>query len=89
MEEFKKQGLHTKYQEEIAEWFDYLDQQEFGKKLEKQMLEEIDRFMAEKKTIEELLKEIFKEPKWIIEIEKEFIEHIPKNYVFKSILGYA
>jgi len=89
MQEFKKQGLHIKYKKEIDEWFNYLDQQEFGKMLEKQMLKEIDRFMAEKKTIEELLKEIFKEPKWIIEIEKEFIEHIPKNYVFKSILGYA
>lgn len=89
MEEFKKQGLHIKYQKEIAEWFNYLDQQEFNKKLEVQILNEIDRFISEKKTIEELLDEIFEEPEWIIEVEKKFIEDIPKNYVFKSALGYA
>jgi hypothetical protein len=85
MEEFKKQDLHIKYQKEIAEWFNYLDQQEFGRKLEKQMLQEIDRYMAGKETIEELMEKIFVEPKW----EIEFLEKIPYNYVFKSILEYA
>lgn len=85
MDEFKKAGLHTKYKKEIAEWFNYLDHQEFGKKLKKQMLQEIDRYMADKETIEELMERIFVEPKW----EIEFIEKIPYNYVFKSILGYA
>jgi len=85
MKEFKKQGLDIKYKKEIAEWFIYLDQQKFGRKLEKQMLQEIDRYMADKETIEELMKRIFIEPKW----EIEFIEQIPNNYVFKSVLGYA
>ena len=85
MKEFKKQGLHIKYKEEIEAWFVYLNQQEFGKKLEKQMLQEIERYMAGKETIEELMKRIFVEPEW----EIEFIEKIPYNYVFKSILGYA
>lgn len=85
MKEFKERGLHIKYKKEIAEWFNYLDQQRFGKKLEKQMLQEIERYMAGKESIEELMKRIFVEPKW----EIEFIEQIPHNYVFKSILGYA
>lgn len=85
MEEFKKQGLHIKYQKEIAEWFNYLDQQEFGKKLEKQILQEIDRYMAGKESIEELMERIFVEPKW----EIEFVEGIKANYLFKDILGYA
>lgn len=85
MKKFKEEGLHIKYKKEIAEWFIYLDQQEFGKKLEKQMLKEIERYMDGKETIEELMKRIFVEPKW----EIEFIEQIPYNYVFKSVLGYA
>ena len=85
MEEFKKQNLHIKYQKEIAEWFNYLDQQEFGEKLEKQMMEEIERFMSTKKTVEEILKEMIKEPKW----EIKFVEGIEANYFFKSALGYA
>lgn len=85
MKNFKEVGLHIKYKEEIAEWFIYLDQQKFGKKLEKQMLQEIDRYMAGKESVEELMERIFVEPKW----EIEFIEQIPYNYVFKSVLGYA
>ena len=85
MKEFKKRGLDIKYKKEIAEWFNYLDQQKLGRKLEKQMLQEIDRYMAGKKSIEELMKKVFKEPKW----EIEFIGQIPKNYIFKSALGYA
>ena len=85
MRNFKEAGLHIKYKKEIAEWFTYLDQQKFGKKLEKQMLREIERYMSGKESIEELMKRIFVEPKW----EIEFIEKIPDNYVFKSVLGYA
>lgn len=83
--EFLKQGLQDKFKEEIEAWFIYLDQQEFGKKLEKKMIIEINRYMAEKKTIEEIIEGTFKKPEW----EIDFIESIPANYVFKSILGYA
>jgi len=85
MKEFKKQGLDVRYKKEIDEWFVYLDQQNFSKKLEKQMLKEIDRFMAEKKTIDEILEEVFEKPEW----EIEFLEQVSHNYVFKSALGYA
>lgn len=90
MKEFKKRGLHIKYQKEIEEWFIYLDQVEFGKRLEKQMLEEIDRFISERKSIEELLKEIFEEPEWVIEIEEGLMEKYPRLQISKNmILGYA
>jgi len=85
MDEFLKQKLDIIYQKEIAEWFIYLDQQEFGKKLELQIMEEIERFMSMKKTNEEIVNEIIKEPKW----EIEYIKNIEVNYFFKSALGYA
>ena len=83
--EFLKRGLQNKYKDEIEAWFIYLDQQRFGKKLEKQMMEEIERYLATKKSIDEIVVYSFNKPDW----EKIFIESIPKNYVFKSILGYA
>ena len=89
MKEFKKQGLHIKYKKEIAEWFNYLDQVEFGKRLEKQILKEIDRFISERKSIEELLEEIFEEPEWVIEIEEELIEKYPELSIANILLGYA
>ena len=85
MYEFEKRDLDIVYKEEIEAWFIYLDQQEFGKKLEKKMLIEIDRFMSEKKTVDEIMFEAFDKPEW----EIEFIESIPANYVFKSVLGFA
>ena len=83
--EFLKLGLQDKFKEDIEAWFIYLDQQRFGKKLEKQMMEEIERYLATKKSIDEIVVYSFNKPDW----EKIFIESIPKNYVFKSILGYA
>lgn len=87
MEEFKKRGLHIKYKKEIAEWLIYLDQQKFSRKLEKQILQEIERFMAGKKSTEELLEEIFKEPEWVIEIEKEFVSQNPDTHNLIEILN--
>jgi len=49
------------------------------------MMEEIERYLATKKSIDEVVVYSFNKPDW----EKIFIESIPKNYVFKSILGYA
>ena len=87
--EFKKQGLDVKYKKKIDEWFIYLDQIKFGKKLEKQMLKEVDRFMATKKSTGELLEEIFKEPEWVIEIEEGLIEKYPELSTKNILLGYA
>jgi len=90
MKEFRKRKLDIKYQKEIKEWFIYLDQLEFGKKLEKLILKEVNRFMANKKSTEELLEEIFEEPKWVIEIEEELIEKYPDLRISRNlILGYA
>lgn len=83
--EFVSQGLHITYKEDIEKWFVYLDQQKFGRKLRKQMLNEVRRYLKGRKTIDELMDEVFEKPKW----EIEFVENIEKNYVFKSALGYA
>jgi len=64
---FRKLGLDIVYQKEIMEWLLYTKQQRFAKKAEKQILDEIERYMSGKKTIEELMKEKFPEPEWIIE----------------------
>ena len=85
MAEFVRQKLDVKFKEEIEAWFIYLDQQEFGEKLEKQILEEIERYMSTNKTTEEIVNEMIKEPKW----EIEYIKNIEVNYFFKSVLGYA
>ena len=86
--EFVKQGLSEKYREQIEAWFIYLDQLEFGERLEKRMFEEIDRYMANKKTIDEILEELFEEPKWLIEIEEELIEKYPELSAANMLLGY-
>ena len=48
MREFKKQGLDIKYQREIEEWKKYYRERIFSKKLDKQMRDEIDRFIKER-----------------------------------------
>lgn len=89
MTEFTKRGLQVKYEKEIEAWFVYLDQQKFGKELEKKMLIEIERFMADRKTVEELLKEIFKEPEWVIEVEEGLLSQNPMPKILTRALGYA
>ena len=44
MKEFKARGLDTRYEKEIKEWLRHKDEERFGKKLEAQMLKEIERF---------------------------------------------
>jgi len=90
MNEFLKQGLDVKYKKKIEAWFVYLDQKEFGYKLSKQILEEVNRYTATKKSIDEIVNEMFEEPKWIIEIEEGLIEKYPEfKYATNLILGYA
>lgn len=64
---FKKLKLDIRYQKEIEDWLLHRKQESFGEKLDKQMLEEIDRYMQGKKSIDELIKEKF--PQIIHEIE--------------------
>ena len=64
---FRKLKLDIKYQKEIEAWLLATKQDKFGKKLDKQMLDEIDRFMRGKTSIEELIKAKFPEPEFEIE----------------------
>ena len=45
MKEFKKQKLDIKYKKEIEEWKKLVREEKFSKKLDKQMKDEIDRFI--------------------------------------------
>jgi len=51
----------------VREYKLYLDQSEFGKRLDKQMREEIDNYLSNRKTIDELMEENFPEPEFKIE----------------------
>jgi len=64
---FRKLGLEVKYQKEIMDWLLAMKQEKFSKKLDRQMLDEVDRYMKGKTSIEELMKIKFPEPEWIIE----------------------
>jgi len=86
--EFVKLGLQEKYKEKIDAWSVYLDQQEFGYQLNKKILIEVNRYMAGKKTIDEILAELFEEPEWVIEIEEGLIEKYPELSTANILLGY-
>lgn len=64
---FRKLKLDIKYQKEIEAWLLDTKQKKFNKKLDKQMLDEIERYMRGKKSIDDLIKEKFPEPKFKIE----------------------
>ena len=88
--EFVRLGLQEKYKDKIDAWFVYLDQKEFGYNLNKLILKEVNRYMASKKTINEIMAEVFKEPEWVIEIEEGLIEKYPELRTMRNmILGYA
>jgi hypothetical protein len=59
--------LQNTYKKQIEEWFIYLDQVEFGKKLELQMRNEVERYMEGKTSIDELIEKTFPQPKIIWE----------------------
>ena len=65
--QFRKLELDVKYQKEIMEYLLARQQEQFAKKLDKQMLIEIERYMRGKKTIEDLMKEKFPEHELVIE----------------------
>jgi len=48
MAEFKKRKLEIKYQKKIEEWKKYKREEKFGKKLDKQIRDEIDRFIRDR-----------------------------------------
>ena len=89
MKEFKKRNLHIKYKDKIEDWLIYIDQKKFGYQLNKKMLIEVNRFMANKKTVDEILAELFEEPEWVIEIEEGLIEKYPELSIENILLGYS
>jgi len=48
MTEFKKRKLDIKYQKKIEEWKKYYRERIFAEKLDKQMRDEIDRFLRDR-----------------------------------------
>ncbi len=64
---FRKMKLDIIYQKEIMEWLLSRKQELFKKKLNKQMLIEVERYMRGKITIEELMEEKFPQPGYVIE----------------------
>ena len=67
-----------------------MDQKEFGYNLNKLILKEVNRYMASKKTINEIMAEVFEEPDWVIEIEEGLMEKHPDLKVSRNvILGFA
>ena len=64
---FRKLKLDIKYQKEIMDWLLAMKQEKFKKKLGKQMIDEIDRYMRGETSIKELMKEKFPRPEFTIE----------------------
>jgi len=90
MNEFLEQKLDIKYQKKIEEWFIHLDQKEFGYKLNKLILKEVNRYMATKKTTEEIVNEMVDEPDWMEKIEKALLEKNREIITLKNlILSFA
>ena len=46
IKEFKERGIFEKHREYIRAWLSYLDQKRFSKRVEKEMLDEIKRYLA-------------------------------------------
>jgi len=70
--EFKRHKLDIKYQKEIEEWLKYKREEYFGKKSEKQIQDEIERFMKENtaKNIDKIIEKKFGKKNWEIEYPK-------------------
>lgn len=78
----KEEGFFetVEYRLYIKAWFTYLDQKEFSEKLEKQMLEEIKRYLAtrDSKILDHIVEVIWNETDteaWIVVIQSD----IPKG----------
>ena len=47
IEEFTQRGIFGQHKDYIRDWLTYIDQKQFAVKLDKQMMEEIERFTKE------------------------------------------
>jgi len=69
----KEQGIFEEHRLYIKAWLSYLDQKEFGEKLEKRILKEIKRYLAtrDRKILDYIVEVIWNETNteaWIIVI---------------------
>ena len=48
MSEFKKRGLDVKYQKKIEAWKKHKREKEYSKRMERQVLDEVERFIKER-----------------------------------------
>ena len=70
IDEFLKQKLDVKYEKEIEEWLVYLDQKEYGYKLSKMIMKEVNVYMEGKENIDDYIDRIFKKEELQIEFVK-------------------
>jgi len=76
IERFQQEGIFEQHRDYIRAWLTYLDQKKFSKKLEKQMLSEIKRYLAtgDKLILKHIIEIVWNETNteaWIIVIGKE------------------
>ncbi len=74
--EFKKQGIFEQHRDYIESWFTYLDQKAFSEKLEKQILDEIKRYLAtrDRSILDHIIEVIWNETDteaWIVVIKRK------------------
>jgi Arc/MetJ-type ribon-helix-helix transcriptional regulator len=72
---FKEEGIFENHREYIRAWLSYLDQKRFSKKVEKQMLGEIRRYLATRDSVilDHLVEVVWNETDseaWIIVVPK-------------------
>lgn len=65
IEEAKERNIFEKNKDKIEAYFTYLDQKIFAKRLDKQMIEEINRFMEGEKSVQELMDDKFPKPDFV------------------------
>ena len=70
IDEFLKQKLDVKYEKQIEEWLVYLDQKEYGYRLSKMIMKEVNEYLTGKETIDEFIDRIFKKKDLQIEFLK-------------------
>ncbi len=74
--EFKKRGIFEQHRDYIKAWFTYLDQKAFSEKLEKQILDEIKRYLAtrDRNILDHIIEVIWNETDteaWIVVIKRK------------------
>lgn len=73
--EFTERGIFEEHRKYIKAWFTYLDQKEFGERLEKQLINEIKRYLSTRDSniLDYMVKIIWNETDteaWIVVVQK-------------------